>query len=63
MYGYTMDSCPDNNIWCKNDLFHLDISEAYLSSMGLREGSNFNARKLHWDYIDYVPDKCALTVY
>lgn len=59
MYGYTLDSCPDNNVFCKNDANHLDISEAYLISKDIRQGSRFNARKLHWDYIDYVPEECA----
>lgn len=59
MYGYVMDQCPDNNFWCQNDPYHLDISEDYLHEMGLREGSTFNARKVHWDYINYVPDGYA----
>lgn len=56
MYGLVMDSCADNNIWCRHDQYHLDISEAYLNSLGLSQGSNFNSRMLHWDYINYVPE-------
>lgn len=60
IYGYVMDSCADPNVWCQNDPYHLDFSEDYLREMNLREGSIFNARKVHWDYINYVPDGYAL---
>lgn len=59
IYGYVMDSCGDSNIWCQNDYYHLDISEKYLESKGLRQGSTFNARMMHWKYINWVPNECA----
>ena len=59
IYGYVMDSCGDNNFWCQNDPQHLDISEPYLTSMGLRQGSTMAARMLHWKYINWVPNGCA----
>lgn len=55
IYGYVMDSCGDHNFWCQNDADHLDISEQYLNSMGLRQGSTMAARMLHWKWISWVP--------
>jgi hypothetical protein len=53
IYGYVMDSCPDNNFWCQVDNFHLDFSEAYLDSLGLKD--SWNGREISWQYLDGVP--------
>lgn len=55
MYGYVMDHCPDQNFWCQNDAYHLDISRPYLTGMGLTGPHIWNGRKVHWSYIDDVP--------
>ena len=60
IYGYTMDSCADPNFWCQNDPGHLDLSSAYLSSLGLI-GEHFNARIGEWRYMDGVAPGCALS--
>jgi hypothetical protein len=57
IYGYTMDSCADNNFWCRKDDFHLDISEPYLDTLGY-QGDIWNGRKVSWDYISSAPKGC-----
>jgi hypothetical protein len=53
IYGYIMDSCADPNFWCQNDPGHLDVSSAYLQSLGLI-GEHMNARKSTWRYMNGV---------
>jgi hypothetical protein len=59
MYGYVQDSCADNNYWCQQDKYHLDISKPYLDSQGWTSG--WNGRKLNWKYMNEAPAECALT--
>jgi hypothetical protein len=53
MYGYVMDSCADNNYWCQDDRYHLDISKPYLDSLGL--SSTWNGRRVTWSYVRNAP--------
>lgn len=55
IYGHVMDSCADNNFWCQDDTFHLDISRSYLTGMGLTQGKNWNGREVIWQYMTGAP--------
>lgn len=55
IYGYVMDSCDDNNFWCRTDRYHLDISRPYLSGLGLTSGKKWNGREIFWKYMTGTP--------
>ena len=60
IYGYVMDSCPDENFWCRRDDYHLDISEPYLESLGY-VGAIWNGRKISWDFLSATPGGCGFS--
>lgn len=59
IYGYVMDSCDDNNFWCRTDRYHLDISRPYLSGLGLTSGKKWNGREIFWKYMTGTPPGCV----
>jgi hypothetical protein len=60
IYGYVLDSCADDNYWCRKDEFHVDLSQPYLQSLGLLgNGGSWNGRKLSWNFIPDTPEGCA----
>jgi hypothetical protein len=58
IFGYVMDSCADDNFWCQDDPYHLDISKPYLTGMDLT-GNAWNGRKVSWAYMNGAPPGCA----
>jgi hypothetical protein len=53
LYGYVADSCGDMNLWCRQDRFHVDVSQAYLQkyvSAGL-----WGNRVVNWEFVDGPP--------
>ena len=59
IYGYVADSCADNNFWCQDDTFHLDISTGYLRDEGILSG--WNGRQIEWAYLNGPPSGCVLS--
>jgi hypothetical protein len=60
IYGYVLDSCADDNYWCRKDEFHVDLSQPYLTSLGLLgSGGSWNGRKISWNFIPDTPAGCA----
>jgi hypothetical protein len=58
LYMIVADACGDNNAWCRESPFHLDLHTPALSNfkkdnvlVGPMLPSNFNNRKITWDYI------------
>jgi hypothetical protein len=58
IYGYVLDSCADDNFWCQDDTYHLDISRPYLTGMDM-VGNKWNGRKIHWRYLDGAAPGCG----
>jgi hypothetical protein len=57
IHAYVSDSCADQNYWCSKDTNHLDLSQAYLESMGMDQG--WNGRKVDWRFISGPPAGCV----
>ena len=53
LYGYVGDSCGDNNLWCRGDPGHIDISQKYLADL-ISKGLWGN-RRVSWQFMTGPP--------
>ena len=54
IYSYVVDSCANDNYWCREDLNHVDLSKNYLTGQGLLSPA-WNGRKITWSFVTTPP--------
>eukprot|EP00892_Ulva_mutabilis_P005709 jgi/Ulvmu1/350/UM001_0355.1 len=55
MYAVVADSCQDGNLWCRNDVYHLDLQVDLVNDFCGGGTSCFNSRHLEWRFMDRQP--------
>jgi hypothetical protein len=59
LYLQVGDSCHDDNAWCRDDKYHLDLSRASINKfvkdgkeVGDLEPDHWNNRQIHWEFVE-----------
>jgi hypothetical protein len=59
LYLQVADSCHDDNAWCRDDKYHVDISRASINKfvkdgkeVGDLEPDHWNNRQIHWEFVE-----------
>ncbi|MBN1699886.1 MAG: dockerin type I repeat-containing protein [Spirochaetales bacterium] len=62
LYMIIADSCQDQNAWCRDDPYHVDLAHAALNQfvkdgrpVGDMEPAHYNNRQVHWQFVE-APD-------
>ena len=46
------DSCQDDNVWCRDSKYHLDLSTASIEKFKPGLAQKWNNRKISWQYVE-----------
>jgi hypothetical protein len=59
LYMIIADSCQDDNAWCRDDPYHVDLARASLNQfeidgqpVGDMEPDHYNNRQVHWQFVE-----------